>query len=51
MQKQGISAKKKSKKFPKFVSPTNQIKSIQFLLNAETRSIIKYYLVICILLC
>ena len=51
MQKHGTAAKKKNKKFPKFVSLRNQIKQIQFLLNAGTKSIIKYYLVICILLC
>jgi hypothetical protein len=51
MQKHGIAVKKKNKKFPKFVSLTNQIKPIKFLLHTGAVYIIKYYLVICILLC
>ncbi len=51
MEKQVSVAKKKGKKFPKFVSLTDRIKPIKFLLNAGTICRIKYYLMICILLC
>jgi hypothetical protein len=51
MQKHCIGAKKNSKKISNSVFLTNQIKPIKFLLNAGVAYIIKYFLVICILLC